>query len=55
MTKLSDWLRMEMKIKSNASAADQERVIEKFRNLVADDKALYDGMPMSDAIRGYSQ
>lgn len=50
MTKLSDWLRMEMKTKSNALASDQERVIEKFRNLIADDKALYDGMPMSDAI-----
>lgn len=41
---------LEMKSMSNASAEDQERVVEKFRNLIADDKARYDGMPMSDAI-----
>lgn len=50
MAKLSDWLRLETKEKYNASTTDQDRVIEKFRNLIADDKALYDGMPMNDAI-----
>lgn len=50
MAKLSDSLRLEMKENYNASIADQERLIEKFRNLIADDKALYDGMPMNDAI-----
>lgn len=50
MSKLSDWLRLEMKEKSSASAADQDRVIEKFRNLIVDEKALYDGMPMNHAI-----
>ncbi|KFY72233.1 hypothetical protein V499_07620 [Pseudogymnoascus sp. VKM F-103] len=50
MAKLSDWLRLEMKEKSDASAEDQEHVVGKFRNLIAEDKAKYDGMPMNDAV-----
>ncbi|KAL5350608.1 hypothetical protein ACLOAV_004177 [Pseudogymnoascus australis] len=50
MERLSDSLRLEMKEKYDASTADQERVIEKFRNLIVDDEALYDRMPMNDAI-----
>ncbi|OBT42087.1 hypothetical protein VE00_06563 [Pseudogymnoascus sp. WSF 3629] len=50
MAKLNDWLRLEMKSMSNASVPDQDRVIKKFKNLVADDKTLYDGLPMSDAV-----
>lgn len=50
MAKLSDWLRVEMRSGSNASDNEQELVVTKFRNLVADDKKLYDGLPMSDAV-----
>ncbi|KFY49182.1 hypothetical protein V495_00661 [Pseudogymnoascus sp. VKM F-4514 (FW-929)] len=50
MAKLSDWLRVEMRTGSNASDNEQELVVKKFRNLVADNKALYNGLPMSDAV-----
>ncbi|OBT92235.2 hypothetical protein VE01_09996 [Pseudogymnoascus verrucosus] len=50
MAKLSDWLRVEMKTGSNASDNEQELVVKKFRNLIVDDKTLYDGLPMSDAV-----